>query len=70
MPRWASTRVGAVQIWPEWNAHTDDDAGDRRLEVGVVEHDARALAAELHEDALHVAAGDLGDATADRRSSR
>ena len=22
MPRWAMTRVGAVQIWPEWNAHT------------------------------------------------
>ena len=23
MPRWAMTRVGAVQIWPEWKPQTD-----------------------------------------------
>ena len=60
------TRVGAVQIWPEWKAHTLDDVADGGLEVGVVEHDGRALAAELEQQALHVAAGDLADAAADR----
>ncbi len=38
---------------------------DGGLDVGVVEHQARALAAELEQQALHRAAADLGDALPD-----
>jgi ParB family chromosome partitioning protein len=42
-------------------------ADHRRLvEVGVVEHDQRVVAAELERHALELGAGDLGDAPADR----
>ena len=46
-------RVGAVQIWPLWNAHTLPMRGDRGVDVGVVEHQRGALAAELEQQALH-----------------
>jgi hypothetical protein len=41
------------------------DPGGRPVEVGVLEHDRRALAAELHELALHVPAGGRADPAAD-----
>ena len=58
-------RVGAVQIWPEWNVHTEPIIETAVLHVGVVEHERRALAAELEQRALHRAPADFGDAHAD-----
>ena len=46
-------RVGAVQICPLWNAHTLLIAVTAARELGVVEHERRALAAELEQHALH-----------------
>ena len=69
-PRCAITRVGAVQIWPAVERPHAGDGADGGLEVGVVEHDAGALAAELEQQALHVAPGDLADGLADRAWSR
>ena len=43
----------------------ESGGGDRRVDVGVVEHDQRRLAAELEQRGLEVAAGDLGDDPAD-----
>ena len=68
--RWTIARVGAVQIWPEWNVHTEPIIDDRGLDVGVVEHERRALAAELEQQPLHRATADLGDAQRRRRSNR
>ena len=48
-----------MQIWPEWNAHTLPIAVTAVVEVGVVEHERGALAAELEQQALHRAAADL-----------
>ena len=42
----------------------DRDVLGRQLEVGVVEHDHRRLAAELEVDALDVVGGRLGDGDA------
>ena len=63
--RWTMARVGAVQIWPEWKRPRRADAADGGLDVGVVEDEARTLAAELEEEALHRARPRLGDAHAD-----
>ena len=57
-------RVGAVQIWPLWNAHTLPMAVTASVEVGVVEHHRRALAAELEQQALHRVAAGLVDGLA------
>ncbi len=57
--RWTSRRSPAVQLWPG----AEEARGDRRLggeiEVGVVEHDDRAVAAELEDRGL--ARGGRGD---------
>ena len=63
-------RVGAVQIWPEWNVHVEPIMPIAVLRFGVVEHQRRTLAAQLEQQALHRAAADLTDAHADRRSNR
>ena len=42
---------------------------DRRVEVGVVEHDERRLAAELEQDRLQVLGAQLGDLLADPRGA-
>ncbi len=62
-------RGGGADL-PGVEAPHRSDAGDGGLEVGVVEDDARALAAELHQEALHVATGDLADALAHTGGAR
>ena len=59
-----------MQIWPLWNAHTLAIVPMAVGQVGVVEDDAGALAAELEQQPLHVAAGHLADGPADRASTR
>ena len=41
-------------------------AGDREIQIGVVEHDQRVLAAQLERDLLQMPAGQFADAAADR----
>ena len=43
---------------------------DREVDVGVVHHDHRVLAAELEARRLEVAAAQLADLRADRRGAR
>ncbi len=62
--------MGAVQIWPEWKAQALAMAPTAVLQVGVVEHDAGALAAQLEQQALHASTGHLADALARSRWSR
>ena len=58
-----STRIRRVdmQIWPECRNAPNGGRVDGVVEVGVVEHDQRVLAAELEHDALQVPAGGLGE---------
>ena len=60
-------RPAAKQTWP-WNWNDGVGAGGGGgVEVGVVEHDERVVAAELERDLLEQAAGELADAPAGRR---
>ena len=70
MLRWTMWRPVAKQTWPwNWNeAKAPADGGG--LEVGVVEHDERVVAAELERDLLEQAAGQRADPPARRPSSR
>ena len=45
----------------------EDRRVDRRVEIGVVEHDQRRLAAELEQHRLEMFGGELGDDLADLR---
>ena len=58
-----------MQIWPWWK---NAPKSPRRppVEVGVLQHDHRRLAAELEQHALEVAAGVLGDDAPDLAWSR
>ncbi len=69
-PRCTIARVGAVQIWPEWNVHVEPIMPIAVFRFGVVEHERATLAAELEQQALHRAAADFADAHARRRSNR
>ena len=58
-------RVGAVQIWPEWNVHTEPIIGTAVFTSASSNTSAGALAAELEQRALHRAPADFGDAQPD-----
>ena len=58
-------RVGAVQIWPEWNVHTDPIIVTAVFTSASSNTSAGALAAELEQRPLHRAAADFGDAQPD-----
>ena len=64
-PRCASTRVGAVQIWPEWNAHTLTIVEIAVRRSASSNTTRSALAAELEQQSLHVVSRDLTDALTD-----
>ncbi len=59
--RWTSRRDPLVQIWPGVVEGREQRTGDRLVEVGVAEDDARRLAAELEMDALDVVGGRAED---------
>ena len=69
MLRWTTARVGAVQICPEWKAQVEPMAVTHALDVGVVEDHGRALAAQLHQQALHGRRAGGGDPLAHRGRS-
>ena len=54
-----------MQIWPWFMKAPKAAAFDRLVEVGVVEHDQRRLAAELQQHGLEVPRRGLGDDPAD-----
>ena len=62
--RCTSSREPAWQLWPGGREDARDDALDGLVEVGVVEHDVRRLAAELERDGLEVARRQLVDLAA------
>ena len=57
--RCTSSRSPAVQLWPAQRKHAVTVASAASVEIGVVEHDDRAVAAELEHRRL--ARGRLGD---------
>ena len=63
-------REDAVQRWPVEKKAPLTAGLDRDLEVGVVEHDHRVLAAHLELELAHRADAGLGDAAAGGRPSR
>ena len=63
-------RVGEMQTWPALRYFAAARIFAADVDVGVLEHDRRRVAAELHGGALHVQAGERGELLADRRSSR
>ena len=50
-----------MQIWPWCMKAPKFAAAAARVEVGILQHDERRLAAELEQHALEMAAGLLGD---------
>ena len=64
-PGWARCRSGR-----SGRPTCSTDVGDDGLEVGVVEHDGRALAAQLEQQALHLLAGRPRRCGSRRRWSR
>ena len=61
-----SKRVGETQTCPALRNFAGRQQPAGRVDIGVVEHDRRRVAAELHRDPLHVRAGDRGELLADR----
>ena len=59
-----------MQIWPWWKNEPQAARLTACVDVGVVEHEQRGVAAELQVRALEVPAGQLADARGRRRSSR
>ena len=56
-----------MQIWPWFMKAPKAAAFDRLVEIGVVEHDERRLAAELQQHRLQMARRDFGDEPPDAR---
>ena len=50
-----------MQIWPWWKKAPKAVGVDRVVEVGVLQHEQRVVAAELEHDALQVPARSLGE---------
>jgi hypothetical protein len=65
MPSCTSRREPAQQTWPWLNQIASTTPFDRAVEIGVVEHDERRLAAELERQLLAGAGGRLADDAAD-----
>ena len=61
MPPSTISRDEAVQRWPVEKIGAVDRAFDRGLQVGVVEHDQRVLAAHLELELAHRAGAGGGD---------
>ena len=59
-----------MQIWPWFMKAAERRRLHRFVDVGIVEHDQRRLAAELEQDRLEIARRGLGDDPADPASSR
>ena len=51
---WTRIRLAEMQVWPRVAELAEQRAGDRLVEVGVVEDDERRVAAELERDLLHL----------------
>ena len=64
MLRWTMWRPVAKQTWP-WNWKRERAGRGGRLEVRVVEHDQRVVAAELEPDLLEQSACERADPPAD-----
>ena len=58
-------RVGLTQTWPQLRYLAADRGLERLVDIGIVEHQHRAVAAEFHRRPLHVLGGELGEVLAD-----
>ena len=65
-----SSREPAMQVCPVAAKMPEIDALHRVVELGIVEHDVRRLAAELHRDALQPARRGFVDRAGRSRRSR
>jgi hypothetical protein len=63
-------RLGRADLALEHRHAARDDPRYRLIDVHVVEHDRRGLAAQLERDPADVATAELGDALADRGAAR